>query len=365
MFRVVLWSLFFILGVKDFVFAEMPLQIEIDFPHGQDSVFGVQMYEKGVIGPASINQDMEFPLPAKITVSNKTDRLISNLVMEFKIKEPLMFLVPEKSIWEIKNLLPGENESILVQIKRPETKVLEKKTTECLLTYKGKGSQDKIPFSIEGSYPLKVLHRTTPWMTWLVTFSGLIGLLLLLLFGKYRGLFLTYSTAEIVTMAIFISFHVAGSVFTQILKTLGAPSLAVHFVWVIYFWLLLVGLIRLVPKKGTVLIFVFGSAVILNLLLWGFNPIQILTYTICSALSLEVWFRLTGFGRSLFSVIGASLIYVLYPVSFFWFFVAPVLYHHFYSLWYIQLWLVFNLVSYLSSSILGYLFATRLVKVVR
>lgn len=365
-------SIFFFVAAP--AHSETPLEISVDFPAGKDSIFGVQMYEKGVIGPSASRPDMEFPLPATITFENRSGSDYKNLAVTLKIEEPLSFLIPspvseaeETSrdiLWETGSLSPDESKEITYFVKRPGQKELAQKEAEAKLSLIVKGTHAGEQFEIDRSYTLKIKDKSSPFLVWLITLSGSIGLILLIWLGRFRPFFARFTTAEIVTVAIFISFQVAGSIFTQILKTVGVPSIGIHTVWIFYYWILLLSLVRLVPKKGAVMLFVFGSAVILNMLLWGFNPVQILTYTICSALVLESWFMATGYGRTLFSAMGAGLLFVVYPTSFYWFFVAPVLYHHFYSGWYIQLWLVVNILTYVTAGWIGYSFSKRIVKVV-
>ncbi len=361
--------LFLFLIVLPFsLFAQPPIEIEIDFPCERDSLFGVTMYHKGVIGPESPDSEVELPMPAKISLKNKTQKPIQNLNINLTIEAPLTFFnaqggTSQEYVWELNTLAPEKTESIKVNIKRPPIDKIE--TQQATLHYSVQGFQEPNPIQLSGNYPITLHFSKKKWIPWAVLLAGPAALTLLLLLGNYRKLFSHYSTADIVTLAIFISFYVAGAIFTQVLKTLGAPSLIVHSAWFVYMFILLLGLIRLIPKKGVALIFIFGNAVILNTLLWGFNLINLLTFTVGSAVSLELWFRLTGYGRSFFSAFGSGLIFLIYPVSYYWFFTAPYLYHHYYSLWYIELWLLVNLINCGLGGVFGYLFSKRIVKVVR
>jgi len=272
------------------------------------------MYKKGVIGPAAKKGNMEFPPAAMITVTNTGSETINAFQLDLQIEEPLQFVTPENEkspqeryrsgyLWEIGKLEPGEKKQFKIYVKRPPKEILKEKETPKLLHFTGSGLLGKSTIEMKGNYAMKIRDPENRIVILLITFGGVTLLFLLLTFGKYQRLFSHFTTAEIVTMAIFISFYVAGAVFTQILKTVGFPSIAIHSIWVMYFWVLLITLLRLVPKKGTVLIFIFGHTIILDLLMWGFNPIHILTFTVGSAVSLEVWFRLTGFGKTLFSLL--------------------------------------------------------------
>ncbi len=348
------------------LFAQNSVEINIDFPYGIDSMFGVTMYEKGVIGPAIKDAEMNFAMAAQITIKNKTDQPLDNLKIDFTLKNSLDLLnsntdTPNQYSWAIASLKPNESQSIKLSVKRPHQEKLTK--NKAALEYSI--YKEDSTLLLEGDYSIKIAGPKNDLIPWATLLLGPTALLLLLIFGKYQKLFDTYSTAEIVTAAIFVSFYVAGSIFTQILKTLGTPSIAIHTIWVYYMFMLMLCLVRLVPKKGIVMIFLFSNAVILNTIMWGFNFIHIFTYTIGSAVILELWFYLTGYGRTRFSAIGSGLIFVVYPISFYWFFTAPNLYHHYYSLWYIQLWLSINFFSYLTAGWIGYWFANRIEKVIR
>lgn len=348
------------------LWAQTPVEIEIDFPYGVDSMFGVTMYEKGVIGPSIRDAEMDFAMAAKITITNKSHKPLNPLQVDLKLNPPLLLLnnnteTENQYLWNLPSLEPNKSQSIKISIQRPRQEKINKKTSSLEYFVKDKNTG----LLLQGSYPIKISVPKNNLIPWITLFVGPIALFFLLIFGKYQKLFDTYSTAEIVTAAIFVSFYVAGSIFTQILKTLGTPSIAIHTIWIYYMFMLMLCLVRLVPKKGVVMIFLFSNAVILNTILYGFNFIHIFTYTIGSAVILELWFYLTGYGKTRFSAIGSGLIFVIYPISFYWFFVAPNLYHHYYSLWYIQLWLSINFLSYLTAGWIGYWFANRIEKVVR
>lgn len=343
------------------------VSIEVDFPYGLDNYFGIRMYEKGVAGSVTPYDSQGFPLPAQVTVKNHSSSTLFQLKLNFKVDSPLNFKQEENdpSHWIIEKLKPQETASKIIYLQPPKQEELSGRSQTCFFYYSGDGLEGEKPFTLNGKTSLEIRNPRTGWMPYWVLLNGSVGLALLLFFGGYRRLFSQYTTAEIVTLAILISFEVACSVFSQILRTFGAPTLILNVAWAFYFWIFLVAAVRLIPKKGTVLIFIFGGTLVSGLLLWGLSPIFFLTYTVCAALVFELWFRLTGFGKTLFSALGSAMVFLIYPVAFFWFYVSPILYHYFYHWWYVQLWLAADLLTYVPAAWVGYFFTSRLMKAVR
>lgn len=348
--------------------AQSPLEIDFDFPYGKDTFLGIRMYEKGVVGSISKFSVHDFPVRGKIVVRNAGGVAVENAKLEFTLEEPLVFETqqappsgkwdgPRRLVWEIPRLEPGAAADVLVHVIPPKAETLAEGETPLRLFYSGGG--------IKGEIPFRLRNPQNKWLPYLVIFNGSAVLALLLLFGGYRKLFARYTTAELVSLAILISFYVACSVVSQILRAFGAPSTVLHLAWSFYFFSFLLTAVRLVPKRGAALLFIYGGTLVSGLMLWGLSPIFILTYTICSGVAFEIWFRLTGFGKNLFSAVGAAVVFFVYPVSFFWFFIAPVLYHYFYHWWYIAFWLVLDIGVYVPAAALGWWFTNRLVKAVR
>jgi hypothetical protein len=173
-------------------------------------------------------------------------------------------------------------------------------------------------------------------------------------FAFKKQLFKGFETSELVTLSVFTAFYVLGAFLSGFVKAVNLNSVLMQIVWAIYSWILILTLVRLVPKPGSVSILMILGSLLTGILIFGVDPLMLLTYTIPGALTLELWFAVSGYGRSFFSAFGAAVCYIFFPVAFFWFFVTSQIYHYFYSLPYILFWVGLNAFSYLIASILGY-----------
>lgn len=197
----------------------------------------------------------------------------------------------------------------------------------------------------------------------LLTFSVcLLVFISLVVIVRRFGLLSSLSEAELKTISIFTSFYVLGSYFGGLIKIVGISPVTLMILSACYTWFLLLLLIRLVPKPGVVSMLMIIDYLLIGILIYGIDPIMLLTFVVPGALMLEIWFYFTGYGRSFLSAFGSSFVYLAFPIAFFWLVIVPNIYHFYYSAGFVVFWISVNALSYGLGAVLGFLGTNRLEK---
>jgi len=338
------------------------VHITIDFPVSdiEDNRFAPPSYEKGVVGTDTFLVESRFSLKGKVQVQNLGPRPLGPLRLELEAGPHLGFVsnhqepfVASKKIWDLGGLKPGQSSDFLFKVKRPSFKELSSNRTASFL--RARVVEEGPPAGIYALHFPVTIRKSMPGLGPGVLIGLSLALFIALIAAVRRlRLFKRFQTTELVTLSVFVAFYVLGSFLSSFVKSIGISSLLMHFLWSIYSWVLLITLLRFVPKPGSVGILMILGALVTGILVFGVDALMLLTYTIPGALALELWFALSGYGRSLVSVLGSAVVHVLFPITFFWFITAPVIYHTYYSFWYVLFWLAINAVAYITGALLAY-----------
>jgi len=348
------------------------VSVDFQFPFDdQQSIFGINIYKNHIAGAGSVIGPEQDFLEASIVLKNLEDVSLTKVQVRLKVPGYLYLSEKSKGEWgsdrkgEIEKQLgqfpAGGQKTVSILFKKPKLKkgLSDSFHLEVLV---GQGESQK---QIDFSFPFEIKSPS-----FALGALGLLGICLifgglLFLLAKRFQIFHRLTTTEIVSLAVFSAFYVVGSFILMMLRAFGIPTFFLQIFWGAYFFVIIILSVRFIPKVGTVAIVKIAGTLIGSVMFYGISPVMLLTHTIPAVLALELWFLLTGYGKSMRSCVGAGLVYLLVPSAFFWFYVSPLFYHHYYALWYAGFWLSINAVSFVLGGFLGYRVANRVVEVVK
>jgi hypothetical protein len=340
--------------------AEGTIELEILFPLSEVATdwLAPSVIQSNVIGAEHWLFKMNFPLKGRVRVKNAGEAARGALAVELEAGPGLEFLPAltgqeaARRTFQAGALGAGKTAVFDFELRRPSVYSIPAQGGRSFLRVR------TLPERGEGEIKsaVLVLELKNPFTP--LTTGALFALLLLLAFALFvfirrARLFSRFSTYELVTLAVFTAFYVLGSFLSGFIRSFGLSSVLMHVLWALYSWTLLLVLVRLVPKPGSVSALMILGALLTGLLIFGLDPLMLVGFTLPGALVLEIWFGASGYGRTLFSALGAGLCYSLCPVAFFWFFVTPAFYHIYYAPGFIWFWVATNLAVYLAASVAG------------
>lgn len=333
------------------------LKVEASFDFDSRQFLGVKMYEANTIGTQSVVGPSGMQLGVRFILTNQSGRSLSDVRVD--INPPEFLGKPEQKSVPI--LAANESREIVFFVNYPSAKVIRGRELKSEISYHvSSGDQ-----TIDGLLPFTLKNPAfTPGALTLLGICLLLTALLILLANRFQVM-RHFTTTEIVTLAVMTAFYVASSLLAQVMRAMGFPVIFLHSFWALYFFIVLLVTVRLVPKVGSVATVKLAGTLLSCLMFYGLDFINLMTYTLPAILAFEVWFLMTGYGRSLFSAVGSAILFLIFPIGFFWFYVSPIIYHSFYAMWYIMVWMVFNAVTFTSGSLIGYFFSRHLVRVLK
>jgi hypothetical protein len=199
----------------------------------------------------------------------------------------------------------------------------------------------------------------------LLLLVSLAALVLLVVTVRTSGILTRLSNVDLATLSVLAAFLVLGTFIVPLLRSCGVPTVLLVAVGQLPVWLAVLAAVRLVPQPGAVGLLLFTYQIVQDLLFYGLSPLRLATETLPAVLALELWFALTGYGRSRWSALGAAPIYLLATEGLLYALVVPLFYHSYYALWYVTFTMALHGAIYLVWAELGYRTAGSVARVVR